>query len=109
MAELCPFCSKPIMREYGSFRCKSCARSSEDVIDLERKSRAAEVRKAARAAKAAAKTEDAKVATKSKLIELAIARHAERKLKTAAPAGAGKAPAAAASARPARKKGSRSA
>jgi hypothetical protein len=79
MAELCPFCSKPITREYGSFRCKACARSSEDVIDLERKSRAAEVRKAARAAKAAAKTADAKVATRSKLLELAVARLVERK------------------------------
>ena len=100
MAELCPFCSKPIMREYGTFRCKACARSSEDVIDMERKTRAAEVRKAARAAKAAAKTVDVKVAAKSKIIELAIARHVERKRKTSGTASATPA---------ARKKGSRSA
>jgi uncharacterized Zn finger protein (UPF0148 family) len=97
--ELCPFCAKPITREYGSFRCKSCARSSEDVLDLERKERAAAVRKAQRAAKS---TPTSKAATpkagKSQLIALAIARHKERKL-----AGTATAPA------PARKKGSRTA
>ena len=76
MPELCPFCSKPIMREYGSFRCKSCARSSEDVLDLERKERAAAVRKAQRAAKAADK---APAVPKNELLALAIARHKERK------------------------------
>ena len=89
MSELCPFCTKPISREYGSFRCKSCARSSEDVIDLERKTRAAEVRKAARAAKAATKAGGDVKTAKSKLIEMAVARHIQRKLTTAvAPAAA---------------------
>jgi len=48
MAEPCPFCNQPIVREYGSFRCKHCARSSEDLLDMERKARAAAARKAAR-------------------------------------------------------------
>jgi hypothetical protein len=48
MSEPCPFCGKPIVREYGSFRCKHCAGSSEDQIDQERKARVAEVRKLAR-------------------------------------------------------------
>jgi len=48
MPEPCPFCGKPIVREYGSFRCKHCAGSSEDLIDIERKARVAEIRKHAR-------------------------------------------------------------
>jgi hypothetical protein len=103
MPELCPFCSKPIVREYGSFRCKNCARSSEDVIDLERKSRVAEVRKAARAR---AKTV-VSPSSKMQAVVLAVARHAARKRSTGADSG----PEAAEGARPAtgRRKGFRSA
>ena len=75
MPELCPFCSKPIVREYGSFRCKNCARSSEDVIDLERKSRVAETRKAARARAKAGVSPSSKM----QAVVLAVARHAARK------------------------------
>ncbi len=84
MNDLCPFCAKPIMREYGSFRCKHCAKSSEDMIDLERKNRAAEVRKAARADVAAKKASAAIVEAKREAVALAVARHMAKKRAAAA-------------------------
>ena len=94
MLEPCPFCAQPIAREYGTFRCKSCAKSSEDMIDLERKARATEIRKAQRAART--RTADASTSSpapdaKRRALALAIARHAARKKESAlVPAGAGK-------------------
>jgi hypothetical protein len=92
VVEPCPFCSQPITREYGSFRCKHCAKSSEDLLDAERKARAADRRKAARAA-GAPKTRGTgtpadKSAEKSKIVALAIARHIARK-KQLVPVAAG--------------------
>jgi hypothetical protein len=93
MQELCPFCAQPIAREYGTFRCKSCAKSSEDMIDLERKARAAEIRKAQRATRSSRSADPAPVAgapeAKRRALALAIARHAARKKDGTALVGAG--------------------
>ena len=92
MQELCPFCAQPIAREYGTFRCKSCAKSSEDMIDLERKARAAEIRKAQRATRARGSDESPSSPApdaKRRALALAIARHAAPKKDGAALVGAG--------------------
>ena len=91
MQELCPFCAQPIAREYGTFRCKNCAKSSEDLIDLERKARTAEIRKAQRATRS--RGSESSIAStpdpKRRALALAIARHAARKKEGTALVGAG--------------------